>query len=334
MTNNVPDFRVTLEGQDLTDRMRPRLISLRLSEKRGGEADQLDIVLDDSDGRLAIPPEGAVLTVQLGWKRGSEVSVGLVDKGRFIVDEVEHSGPPDTVTIRARAADFTSAIATRREKSWHDTTLGAIVRDIAGRHRLTPRCADALGSIAVKALSQSRESDIALLRRLGREHDAVATIKGGALIFAPVGHGATASGQPLPSVVIRRGDGDRHTFRIEKREAAGKITASWHDRKGAAKKTVTMGSGDGPERKLARVYPSEEAARNAAAAEAKRTKRAPRKLDLTLALGRADLYPEQKVIGRGFKAEIDGTDWLLAEVEHQLDGNSGFVTRLQLELAG
>ena len=35
--NNVPDFRVTLDGIDLTDRIRPRLITLRLSERRGGD---------------------------------------------------------------------------------------------------------------------------------------------------------------------------------------------------------------------------------------------------------------------------------------------------------
>src|SRR3546814_16978457 len=64
--NNIADWRVTLDGNDLTDRLRPRLVSLSLSEKRGDEADQLDIVLDDSDGMLAIPTEGAVLRVQLG----------------------------------------------------------------------------------------------------------------------------------------------------------------------------------------------------------------------------------------------------------------------------
>jgi phage protein D len=334
MTVAVPDFRVLLGQQDLSPRIRPRLISLRLVERRGGEADQLDIVLDDSDGRLMLPPEGAELTLQLGWSAGSDVPLGLIDKGRFIVDELEHSGPPDTLTIRARSADFTSAIATRREQSWHDTTLGDILRQIAGRHGLAVRCAPALAAMALKALSQSRESDIAFLRRLGREHDALATIKAGSLIFAPIGAGTTAGGQPLPSTVIRRRDGDRHTFRIEKRQAVGRVTAAWHDRSSAKRKTVTAGAGDGPERKLARVFPSQEAARRAAEAEARRGARAPRKLSLNLALARLDLYPEQKMRALGFKAEIDGTDWLLAEVEHQLDGSGGFASQLQLELTG
>jgi len=329
--NNVPDFRVTLDGTDLTDRIRPRLITLRLSERRGGDADQLEITLDDSDGRLAMPREGATLSVQLGWSAGSGVTVGLVDKGKFTVDEVEHSGPPDQITIRARAADFTSAIATRREKSWHDTTLGAIVKEIAGRNRLMPRCAPALASIAVKAMAQTRESDLALLRRLGREHDAVATVKAGALILAPTGAATTATGAAIPAITISRGDGDRHSFRIRKREEAGSVSADWHDRKGAKKKTVTVGSGTGEVKRLARTYPTEDAARRAATAEQGRVTREPRSLDLGLALGRLEIYPDRAVTVTGFKSEISAVKWLVADVTHELLPDRGFTTALTLE---
>jgi phage protein D len=329
--NNVPDFRVTLDGTDLTDRIRPRLITLRLSERRGGDADQLEITLDDSDGRLAMPREGATLSVQLGWSAGSGVTVGLVDKGKFTVDEVEHSGPPDQITIRARAADFTSAIATRREKSWHDTTLGAIVREIADRNRLTPRCAPALAAIAVKAMAQTRESDIALLRRLGREHDAVATVKAGALILSPTGAATTATGAAIPAITIRRSDGDRHSFRIRKREEAGSVSADWHDRKSAKKKTVTIGSGTGEIKRLARTYPTEDAARRAATAEQGRAAREPRSLDLGLALGRLEIYPDRPVTMTGFKSEICAVKWLVADVTHELLPDRGFTSALTLE---
>jgi uncharacterized protein len=328
------DFRVMLDGEDLSPKIRPRLISLRIAEKRGGDADQLDLMLDDSDGKLALPPEGALLSVEIGWKAGDGLAIGLVDKGRFVVDEVEHAGPPDTVTIRASAADFASALTTRREQSWRATTLGAIVRTIAGRHGLEARCAASLTSIPIKALSQERESDIAFLRRLGRQHDAVASIKRGCLIFAAVGAGIAPTGKALAGVTIRRRDGDRHRYRVEKREAAGKVTAEWHDRKGAKKKKVEVGSGDGPERKLSRVYASEAEAKRAATAESKRAGRAPRSLDLTLALGRADIFPEQPITAEGFKAAIDAQAWLVSEANHQLDSRGGFTTAVKLEVRG
>ncbi|MEG3160908.1 contractile injection system protein, VgrG/Pvc8 family [Sphingomonas sp. LB2R24] len=330
---NVADFRVSLDGKDLSDRLRPRLISLRLSEKRGGDADELEIAITDHDGRMAIPAPGATLTVQLGWKAGSDVAVGLVDKGKFVVDAIEHSGPPDVIVIRARSADMTSAIRTRRDHSWHKTTLGAILAQVAARNKLSAHCAPSLASHQVDALTQSRESDMALLRRLGREHDATATIKAGTLIFTPIGAATTASGQKVPGLTIRRGDGDRHTFRIEKREEAGEVEAHWHDRKAAKKKTVKVGSGSGPTRRLARAYGSEAAAHKAASAESSRAGRAPRKLDLGLALGRLEIYPDRPVIASGFKAEIDAIRWLVADVTHELLPDRGFTSSVTLESA-
>ena len=94
---NAPDYQMTVDGKDITPMVDARLISLELSDGRGDEADQLSITLDDSDGKLAIPPQGAKITLLLGW-----VGQALVDKGEFEVDEIEHGGTPDQLTITAR----------------------------------------------------------------------------------------------------------------------------------------------------------------------------------------------------------------------------------------
>jgi phage protein D len=330
--SNVPNWRVTLDGQDLTDRLRPLLISLSISEKRGDEADQLDIVLDDSKGNVAIPPEGAVLHVQLGWLQGRDVTVGLIDKGSFKVDDVSHSGPPDQITIRARATDFTSEIRNRKSHSWKNTTLGAVLTEVAGRNGLTARIAPALASVTLTSLAQSRESDIAFIRRLGREHDAVATIKDKHLVFAPKGASRTSTGQPLPTLEIHRRDGDGHRWERQKRDGQEGVTVTWHDKKAAKRKTVTVGKTDGA-KKLRKVHPDEASAKRAAAAERERLKRAPATFDMKLALGRADLIPEARAKVIGFKDVIDGTTWLVSEVSHRLDKGVGFTTDLKMETA-
>lgn len=327
---NIADWRVSLDGVDLSDRLRPLLMSLRLSEKRGDEADQLDITIVDLDGRVALPPEGAVLKLQLGWKQGPDVTIGLVDKGSFKVDDVGHSGPPDQITIRARAADFTSEIRNRRSRSWKNTTLGAVVTQIAAGNGLSPRVAPALGAIAVRSISQSRESDIAFLRRLGEENDAVATIKDGCLIFAPKGAGTTAGGQPLPALAIRRSTAGTHNWQRQKRDGQTGVTASWHDRAGARRQSVTVGEADGA-KKLRRIYPDEASARRAAEAERSRLGRAPETLDLRLPLGRPDAYPEARISVSGYKPEIDAGDWLISQVTHALDKGGGFVSDLRME---
>jgi uncharacterized protein len=333
--NNKPDYRVTVDGLDITPRLkgqtatgRPRLVSLSLLEKRGGEADQLDLVIDDTDGRAPMPRAGSRIHVLLGWAQGAEVTPGLIDKGEFTVDEVEHAGPPDAITVRARSADFTSALKTRRERSWHDTTLGAIVGEIAQRNSLQASIAPALASIPLDAKLQSRESDIAFLKRLGREHDAVATIKRGRLIFAAIGAGATPSGTALPALTLR--DGDRHSFKMAKRDEASGVSASWHDRKGAKKQKVTVGD-QSHAKHLARTFATEGDARRAAQAEKTRTARQPLSFTLTLALGRPDIYPERRALVSGFKAQIDEVEWLVTEVSHRVI--DGYTTELAFERA-
>ncbi len=330
--NNLPAWRVTLDGEDLTDRIAPRLLSLGLTQKRGGEADDLRLELHDHDGRLAIPAEGAVLQVSLGWRRGADVQVGMVDKGSFKVDQAEHLGPPDRVSITARSADLTGDYRIRRDASYRDTTLGAIVAEVAKRQGLKPNVAPELASIAVEIHGQSNKSDMAMIRELGRRHDAVATVKSGRLIFSPIGRGSTASGRTIASVVIRRSEGDTHRYSTVDRDKYQGVSASWHDQGDAKRRTVHAGGNDKAKR-LKRTFASEADARHAADAEWKRIQRGAAEFELDLALGRPDLMPEQRVTLQGWKAEIDAHAWLIAEVQHNFAPAGGFKTRLKLETA-
>jgi len=336
--SNIADFRLSVDGNDFTSKARPRLISLSLTEKRGEEADQLEITLDDSDGKLALPGKDALVQLQLGWKRGTDVTVGLVDKGRFTVDEVGWSGPPDVVTIRARSADLTSAFRARREKSYRNTTLGAIAEKVAAANGLTAKVDPSLSSIAVRVLHQHQVSDMALLRRLGREHDAVATVKDRKLILSPIGKGATSSGKAMAKIRLVRADGDQFRFAEIDRSGDAGVEARWHDRDAGERKTVKAGGSaadnrGGTPRRLRKVYHSEADAKAAANAASKRAQRAEATFDINLALGRADLYPETQATLAGFKTTIDARAWIIAEVKHQLD-QGGFRTSLQLETKG
>jgi phage protein D len=142
----------------------------------------------------------------------------------------------------------------------------------------------------------------------------------------------TPTGGAIPSLTLHRREGDSHRFRIEKRDEATGITASWHDRKGAKRESVTVGDKNGAKR-LRKVYPSEATAREAATAARARAGRQPLSLELTLALGRADLYPERRVTTAGFRPEIDAVAWLIAEVSHSLSKDRGYTVGVKLEAA-
>ncbi|WP_448132790.1 phage late control D family protein [Stenotrophomonas rhizophila] len=321
----VPAWRVVLDGRDLTDRIAPRLLDLTLTESRGEEADQLDLRIHDHDGRMALPHRGVTLQVALGW-RGS----GLVNKGTFIVDDVEHSGSPDIISIRARSADLTGAMRSRRERSWHATTLGEILGGIAGEHSLKTAIAPALASIPVPHLDQANESDVNLLTRLGKRFDAVATVKAGTLVFSPIGSGTTPSGITLPASTITRASGDQHRFTLGDREKCTGVRAFWNDHKAARRRSVLVGDGTN-ETRLQATFASEAEAKQRATAELQRSGRGAARLDISLALGRADIYPEQPIGVSGIKAEIDEVRWLVAKATHRIDGSIGFTTSLELE---
>lgn len=115
--NKTPAFSISIEGRDITTVLDNRLMRLTLTDNRGFEADQLDLELDDADGKIALPRRGAVITLALGWK-----GQPLFPKGAFTVDEIEHTGAPDRLTIRARSADFRETLNTwwvRMKTCWY-----------------------------------------------------------------------------------------------------------------------------------------------------------------------------------------------------------------------
>lgn len=324
-------FSLVVAGKDLSGTVRPRLISLTLNEKRGTNADELELVIDDADGKMEIPPAGAVIALQLGWRdltdRGE---TRLIDKGQFKVDRRRHSGAPDRITISAKSADFTRAFRQRRTSTWSKTTLGSVLEDIAGRNGWQLHASAAMAGIEIDHLDQARESDAAFLGRLGRLHDAIATVKAGRLIFSAIGSGQTPSGAEIPPATITRSSGDNHDWSAAERDSYSGVIAVWHDRASAQREQIVVGS-DSNAKKLGRTYASAKAARRAADAEWKKIQRGAADFSISLAAGRPDLYPDRTVTVSGFKPEIDSTSWLIAEARHTLDSN-GSRTSLTMEL--
>ncbi|HDX8606620.1 TPA: phage late control D family protein [Klebsiella michiganensis] len=356
-----PDFMLMLDSKDITGNISNRLMSLTMTDNRGFEADQLDIELDDADGLVELPLRGAVLTLYLGWK-----GFALIGKGSFTVDEVEHHGAPDTVTIRARSADFRGTLNSRREESWHDKTLGEIVAAIAARNKLTSSVIPELAGIKIPHIDQSQESDARFLTRLAERNGGEVSVKAGKLLFLKAGRGVTASGKAIPQVTITRSDGDRHQFSIADRGAYTGVTAKWlhtkdpkpkkvkikrkpkeqHLRalqhpKAKAKKKETktpearegeyMVGEDDNVFALTTIYATKAQAIRAAQAKWDKLQRGVAEFSIRLATGRADLYPETPVQVSGFKRVIDEQSWTITKVMHSLS-NGGFTTSLELEV--
>ncbi|MEX1197818.1 MAG: phage late control D family protein [Pseudohongiellaceae bacterium] len=319
-----PDYRITLPDRTISRELEARLISLTLTDRRGTESDQVDIILSDHDGRLEIPPRGAELHVAIGWS-----DTGLVDRGTYIVDEVEHSGPPDQLTIRGRAADMQHSLPGRRSQSWDNVTVGEILESIAGRHSLGTATNQDLMQRTIEHIDQTDESDMHFLTRLGERFDAVATIKAGRLLFVPASEGQTASGTPIPPITLTRSDGDQHTFTIAERNQYSGVITYWQDYEEGTRDLVLVGSDENPLRKR-ETFESRESARTAAEAEWQRVQRAGDRISLTLHSGRPEIHPETPFRVSGWKTDIEEVPWVIAEIVHSIDG-SRFTSSLQLE---
>ncbi|AWY99584.1 phage late control gene D protein (GPD) [Rhodobiaceae bacterium] len=322
-----PDYDISVAGRSITPTISGRLIDLTLSDKRGFEADELSLTLDDADGRLDIPRRGAEVQVSLGFKE-----TGLVDKGTYIVDEASHSGPPDRLTLRARSADYHKSLNEQKRRSFRDMPLGDILKTIAGDHGLEAAIEESLAWTNPGHIDQTDESDGHLLTRLGRLHDAIATVKAGRVLFMPMGRGTTAGGTSLPGITINRQDGDSHSFQnLEGSSDYSGVKANWYDVAGAVTRAV-LAESESDARKLKTLletFASEAEAKAAAKAEWNRIERGRYTMSLTLAIGRPDLLPETPVTLVGWKAEITGHRWICGPVEHTLN-DSGLVTKAEL----
>lgn len=319
-----PVFKVVVGGTDVTRRLESHLSSMTLVACREDHADQLDLEFEDTEGRIAMPRKGVSIEVSLGFN-----AAGMCLQGSYIVDEVEHRGTPDTITMRARSARVSGPLTTRKERSWSETTVDHIVSIIAGENGLKPRVSSTLANQPVSQLDQT-ESDMAFLRRLGKHWDAVATVKNGCLVFAPIGHGKTASGNDLPIVTLKRGSGDRHHFQEIDRSAYTGVRARWYDMNGARGHLALAGK-NGHVKILRGDYPTEADAKCAAEAELARVKRGAATFTIDLGIGRPDISPEAPVKLVGWPEAITAYAWIVAKATHKLDGNGGYLTSLDLE---
>lgn len=329
-----PDYSVLVNNNDITTDIKDLLISLSVIDNRGFEADTIELVLDDTDGRIDMPPRGGTVQVALGWK-GSP----LVDKGSYTIDEIRHQGPPDTLIITGTAADMRAGLQKLHEESYTGVTLKQIVEIIAARHDLESMVDERWHNEMIEHIDQQNESDAGFLTRLAKDYDAIATVKSSRLLFIKAGESKTASGITIENIEITRDQADTHNFAVSDRESYTGVTAQWQNNdKAKVEDEEVSGSsneytaGDSENIKVLRhVYATEKNAKRAANAEWDKLQRGAATFTITLAEANPNLYPETPIRVKGYKRQIDSTEWILVRVSHSLS-DSGFNSALEMEV--
>lgn len=326
-----PDYKITANSSDITSTVRDRLISLRYTDEAGLESDVLEITLADNNpaNPIQMPATGAELSLSIGYD-------GRLDHiGVFVCDELELSGWPGEMVIRAHAAvqDKTpkgkTSLRTHKSREWaKDTTLGSIVEKIAKEHGLQAAVGSDLSSIKLPHTTQTDESNLHFLVRMARKFDAVVKPADGKLTVAKRGQSKAVSGKAMSTVTLRPQDVSRWHMSVSKRETAGQVVAYWHAVKEAKRHETTAGEGE-PIVRLKMHYPTEELALAAARSELERRGRQKATLSVTLP-GRTDLRAETRLVMAGFRPGVD-TSWVVNRAEHTLD-QQGYVCTIDCEI--
>ena len=190
------------------------------------EGADITALINDRDSAVSLPSRGASIEVFLGYS-----GTALTRLGRYTVDEVELSGPPDTLVIRGKASDMRGSGKTTRSGSWEIVTLVSIVTDVAARNGRQPVCTVAT---LIPRADQLSESDFNFITRLARQYDCTAKVADGKLLVLQRQAGQSASGKVLGAITLTRSDVSRWQFRLADRSTHKAVSTQHQDKKPAS----------------------------------------------------------------------------------------------------
>jgi phage protein D len=186
------DWRVRVDGTDVSARMRPYLTDIEVEDRDGMTSDTCSLTIDDADGAVRLPREGARVSVDL---QGGEVFRGVVDSVR------SNGGRGQGRLLKIGAKGFDSRGKAKEPLNFHrdDATLREFLGEAARQAGLSGIVVDpTLADIIRDYWSAEAESFIHLGQKLAREFFgtfkirddiAVLTKRGGANSLAAV-HGS------------------------------------------------------------------------------------------------------------------------------------------------
>ena len=161
-----PAYQIVYNGRNVTRDLAPFFEEAEYIDRFTGESDELSITVSDPDGRWLsswYPDKGDTLQLLFGYE-GEK----LTDTGTLDVDEIEMSGPPTQVKIKALSVGLTDQSKTRKGKAYENTSLKAIGEKIA--KSMKAKLFGSIAAIPIKKATQYQETNWAFLVRIFREH--------------------------------------------------------------------------------------------------------------------------------------------------------------------
>jgi phage protein D len=174
-----PQIQVLYNSKDITTDITKYLLEFKYSDKLEGQSDEIEILLEDAERLWQgewIAGKGDKIEAYIGY-----AGKPLVNCGKFSVDEINLSGSPDVVSIRAIGAGINNSIRTRKSFAHEKKTLRQIAQAVADANGMTLQ--GTIPDILIERSTQNRESDLGFLRRLAQNFGLIFSVRDNLIIF-------------------------------------------------------------------------------------------------------------------------------------------------------
>lgn len=216
-----PRVEVQIAGRDVTAALTPYLLSVDYTDHLEGEADTVDIQLEDVDGRFRAdwyPRKGDRTRISIGFDDGV-----LLTPNDFEIDEIELEGPPDVVTLKCIGAGVTKPYRTRQGRAYENTTLAQIAQAVAVRLHL--QLVGTIEQLKVRRVTQVLEDDLTFLMRVAKEYGYAFSVRGSKLVF----YKRTTLREAAVVLTLDRDDLTRYRVKDKVLGVVATAVVSYHD---------------------------------------------------------------------------------------------------------
>jgi len=315
-----PTFKLILDGADVSEEWRKRLISLTITDEAGWTSDTLEITLSNADGKFAPPFPENIIELHLGFD-----GEALRDFRKFYANKITTQLAPRTVKLNcaalAKGAGSTNAATkelfkTKVTKEWSaETTLADALAEIANECGYSAKISSELASktIPQTCLVENNETHGDFLARIAGQTDATLKAADDTLFFYTRDEAKTA----FEAVEIDAKTLTAATFTVDRSKQFKSVKAKFHD---ADAKTYYATAGTGtPAKELDKEFSSEAEAQAAAETELAKLKRAAKTVSFS---GEANLNVSAdrlvKITGTGLTPELEAGEFQVGKVSFTL----------------
>lgn len=328
-------YSITIDGRAVTKNFDPVLIDLSINLTDGGKSDSLDITLDDAQGQIALPREGATIVATIARKDGRGGAVQFEGK----TDEPESTGSRGggmLLSITAHAADLKGKPKEKKQRVKDDAEFGDVAKEWGKEADLDVYVDDSLASIKRDHWHMPNMSFMAWGEHVAEEIGATFKIFGDKAAFVPRNSGKSASGKELPRLVARAGEGGNiinwKISPVLNRARYKKSKVRHYDQKEAKWKVEEVEiSDDGARSDLVETgkAANKDKAKDRATSNAEESKRGKGGGSVTID-GDPAAQPQAPCTVENIRDGIDG-EYRVTSAKHRLARGSGWTTECELE---